>query len=106
MSESITLLQSLDRQALVERWQAAFGQPAPRYCHVQLLRSALAWELQVRAAGLKGPPRRRILQALTSGTPRRLAPGTALVRQWNGRAHHVSVLANGFEYDGKTYRSL
>src|SRR5258708_19490413 len=35
-----------------------------------------------------------------------LAPGTRLLREWQGRTHHVTVLAEGFEHDGKTYRSL
>jgi hypothetical protein len=37
-------------------------------------------------------------QALTSGT--------RLVREWQGRTHHVSVQSEGFDYEGRTYRSL
>jgi hypothetical protein len=29
-----------------------------------------------------------------------------LVRQWRGRAHAVLVREDGFEYDGRRYRSL
>jgi Protein of unknown function (DUF2924) len=32
--------------------------------------------------------------------------GTRIVREWQGRLHEVSVLENGFEYGGRTYRSL
>ena len=35
-----------------------------------------------------------------------LRPGTALTREWQGRTHAVNVLAQGFEYQGKPYRSL
>ena len=35
-----------------------------------------------------------------------LAPGTRLLREWQGRTHHVTVLVSGFEYDGQAYRSL
>jgi hypothetical protein len=35
-----------------------------------------------------------------------LLPGTRLMREWNGRAHAVDVVADGFVFDGKTYRSL
>jgi hypothetical protein len=38
--------------------------------------------------------------------PRRIKPGSVLVRDWKGRSHRVSVLASGFEYEGKTYVSL
>ena len=36
----------------------------------------------------------------------KLAPGTRLLREWQGQTHHVTVLDHGFEYAGKTYRSL
>lgn len=35
-----------------------------------------------------------------------LKPGTRLVRKHNGKKHNVLVKADGFEYDGKTYKSL
>ncbi len=49
-------------------------------------------------ARLQGKPRRRI-------TDRPVA-GTCLVREWQGVEHHVMVLVDGFEYQGRTYRSL
>jgi hypothetical protein len=36
----------------------------------------------------------------------RSALGTRLLREWQGQTYHVSVAADGFEYGGKTYRSL
>jgi hypothetical protein len=56
---------------------------------------ALADEEEAR---LQGKPRRRI-------TDRPVA-GTCLVREWQGVEHHVMVLVDGFEYQGRTYRSL
>ena len=35
-----------------------------------------------------------------------LRPGSRLVREWNGRSHHVHVLDNGFAFKGRVYRSL
>jgi hypothetical protein len=35
-----------------------------------------------------------------------LKAGTILGREWNGRMHRVSALADGFAYEGKTYSSL
>ena len=32
--------------------------------------------------------------------------GTRLVRDWHGDRHEVTVVAGGFEYGGKRYRSL
>jgi hypothetical protein len=38
--------------------------------------------------------------------PRLPAAGTVLQRQYRDRTITVKVLADGFEYDGKTYESL
>ncbi len=36
----------------------------------------------------------------------RLKPGARLIREWRGRTHTVIVLDDGFEFEGKPYRSL
>ena len=33
-------------------------------------------------------------------------PGTVLGREWNRHMHRVTVLADGFAWNGKTYSSL
>jgi hypothetical protein len=38
--------------------------------------------------------------------PRRPLPGTKLVREWNGVEPTVTVLAKGFEWQGRRYKSL
>src|ERR1700676_4225921 len=38
--------------------------------------------------------------------PRRIKPGSVLVREWKGKSHRVTVLADGFVYDGDTYGHL
>jgi hypothetical protein len=35
-----------------------------------------------------------------------LRAGTTLGREWNGQMQRVSVLSNGFAWNGNTYRSL
>jgi Protein of unknown function (DUF2924) len=35
-----------------------------------------------------------------------LRPGTLLTREWDGHLQRVVVLADGFTWNGKTYRSL
>ena len=39
-------------------------------------------------------------------TPRALAIGTLLTREWAGRAEHVMVCADGFAWNGQTFGSL
>jgi Protein of unknown function (DUF2924) len=41
-----------------------------------------------------------------SASPRRLKPGTVLVRDYRGQRHTVTVAANGFNWQGMTYGSL
>jgi hypothetical protein len=36
----------------------------------------------------------------------RIAPGTRLIRLWQGQTHTVFVHADGFEWNGSRYRSL
>jgi hypothetical protein len=38
--------------------------------------------------------------------PRRIKPGSELVRTWNRRTYRVIVLEKGFAYDGETFASL
>jgi hypothetical protein len=42
----------------------------------------------------------------SAGNDRLPAPGSVLRRAFKGADHEVTVLPNGFEYDGKVYRSL
>ena len=106
-------LAALERSALAERWAAAFGCPAPRHSQARFLRSALAWHAQMqllrKEAGSRGVDRllRGLRCAAAASAPTDvLAPGTRLLREWQGQTHHVTVVTQGFEYRGKTYRSL
>ena len=108
--DALTALATLDRHALTQRWAKVFGCPAPRHSQATLLRAALAWHCQMKhqagtsSGGVEhmiGKLRRTATTATVS-----LAPGTRLLRQWQGTTHHVTVLAQGFEYKEQTYRSL
>lgn len=105
-SDDVRALVAMDRTSLAERWHAAFGSPAPRRCESTLLRGAVAWHLQMQA--LRKTVGRQAVDRMTKATAPRhaLTPGTRLVREWQGRTHHVSVLAKGFDYEGRTFRSL
>jgi hypothetical protein len=36
----------------------------------------------------------------------RIKPGTQMIRQWQNTTHTVTALAEGFEWNGRTYKSL
>jgi hypothetical protein len=112
IQEKLDALAALDRVELASQWAVVFGCPAPRNCQATLLRSALAWHYQLSNLGRsEATDTRRLLKKLQSSktsltSPDDNPPGTRLLREWQGRTHYVTVLANGFEYNGKTYRSL
>jgi hypothetical protein len=102
-------LAALDRAGLAERWAVVFDCPAPFRCRAPFLLGAIAWQLQMRAhpewRGAAAPA--RLVRSLRQSTPSvALTLGTRLLREWQGRTHQVTVVAKGFEYDGKPYRSL
>jgi len=81
-----------------------------------LLRRSIAHRVQEKAYGGLPASTRRLLDQLVRAAlakpngrlelPRRIKPGSELVRTWKGRTHRVTVMAGGFAYDGETYASL
>jgi hypothetical protein len=112
MSVDLSDLMTMDRATLANCWSDSFGCPAPRHSQSIFLRSALAWHRQMTVqakTGSGGVDRliRGLRRKAASVAPvASMAPGTRLLREWQGTTHHVTVLAQGFEYGGKTYKSL
>ncbi len=104
--EKLAELTHLPRAALNERWQTEFGHPPPPKVHRSLLIGALAWHWQMRWQSAWSPAKIRKMLEQASGGKLITQPGTRLVREWQGRLHQVTVLASGFEYEGRTYSSL
>lgn len=108
----LTELAGLDRPALALRWESAFGVQAPKSCQATLLRCALAWHEQVLALPQSKGSREvdraatALRRAASAPLADALSPGTRLLREWQGRTHHVTVVDAGFEYEGRTWRSL
>lgn len=106
---ALLALATMDRKTLAKRWATVFGSPAPPAVQVTLLRSALAWHYEIgheAEAELAQLLRRMRRHATSSAPASALAPGTRLLREWQGQTHHVTVLSGGFYYDSKTYASL
>ena len=111
VASELAALEGLARDALAERWSRAFGVPAPKGSRALLLRLALGWQLQMVARYPVASDPKRLLRSLRrSAVPAAagatLAPGTRLLREWQGRTHQVTVLFSGFEHEGRRYRSL
>lgn len=103
-------LDGLERAGLCALWVDLFDRPVPKSLSQPMLRRVLGFELQARRHG--GLPR-ILLRALasagadeTSRPPHRLRPGGRFIREWGGVSHVVDVTADGYLWQGRSYRSL
>ena len=98
------------------RYREVFRTDPPKAFGPDLLRRSIAHRIQEKAyGGLSRPAQRLLDQAMKAFAakpngkivlPRRIKPGSVLVREWKGKSHRVMVLADGFAYDGETYTNL
>ncbi len=103
----------LDILVLRIQWQNLFRRPAPLHLPKHLMVRMLAYRMQAdRFGDLRAEYRRLLDTAPTpeaagrASSPVRLRPGTVLTREWNGEIYRVSVLKNGFAWNGEIYPSL
>jgi hypothetical protein len=113
----LAALKAMSVIELKAEWQRLFGAEAPNNSR-PFLELRLAYRIQELAYG--GPSREtaRLLDALADevqGKPGRKrmiresrmpVAGTRLVRTWHGLEHTVTVLRDGFEWQGRKYKSL
>lgn len=97
------------------RWRAAFESEPPKAFGPDLLRRSLAHKLQEDAYGGLAPTSRKLLNQLVAQSaksngkfviPRQIKAGAILVREWKGKTHRISVLDEGFAFEGKSYSNL
>jgi hypothetical protein len=101
---------------LRKRYRELFRAEPPSAFGPDLLRRSIAHRIQERAYGGLPKTTQRLLDQLVKAAaakpngrldlPRRIKPGSELVRTWNGRTYRVMVMADGFAHDGKTFSSL
>lgn len=107
LDERLALLAILSPAGLRSEWRRLLKEEPPSLSPV-LLRHGLAYAEQERELGkLAGKFRRMLVAgAPPASAQARLTAGTWLVRSCNGRTVEVLVLEDGFEFEGRTYRSL
>lgn len=127
VSQELAGLANLDLEALRRRWRALTGRAAPEHLPRQLLVRLLVYRIQADTFGdLDAKSIKRLRQIaeqcakgdgpsgmptleglnLSSRGARSPALGTVLGREHGGTMHHVMVRADGFAWNGTTYRSL
>ena len=127
IAAEIRELQDMTVPELQARYRELFGEET-RSHHKQQLFRKLAWRVQELAEGglsdrakarareianeadIRVRPPREFLNGAASQTrvrdERLPVPGTLIEREYKGRVVSVRVLDKGFEYEGRTYRSL
>jgi Protein of unknown function (DUF2924) len=99
---------------LKKMWRQLFNKEPPGFSRNYLI-SRLSYRLkELHFGGLK-PATRAKLDALADALDPQAARkrvvngpvvGTQLIREWRGVEHKVTVLADGFEWEGRRYRSV
>jgi len=116
LEAEIGRLPELSLLELRHRWKTLFGHPAPKSLRRNFLARAVAYQMQVEAyGGLSVATKRRlreIAHAVRNGDANamlgsgRIKPGTQMIRQWQNTSHTVTAFVDGFEWNGRTYKSL
>src|SRR6476646_10255822 len=121
VEDEIVHLRGLDLKGLRARWQSVLQRPPPDHLPRHLLFAIIAYRIQADRFGDLDHETRQLLDrtgAMESGTAMsarlvtfdqkrtQLTPGTVLVREWDRRSQQVTVMSDGFAWNGRTYDSL
>jgi hypothetical protein len=113
----LTALRKMSVVELKQRWEALFGTPAPNNSR-SYLEVRLGNRIQELMLGGLSRDTRRVLDLLVKELegkntrkaimtdPRKPIPGTRLLREWDGAEHSVTVLRDGFDWQGRKFKSL
>jgi hypothetical protein len=101
---------SLGIAGLRARWRLMFGGPPPAGLTKDIIKRMLAYRIQEEAFGSLDRETKKLLERLARAKSRlanrRLKPGAVLVREYQGTRHTVTVVTDGFSWEGTTYTTL
>lgn len=113
----LAALKAMSVRELKADWAKLFGSEAPNNSR-PFLEQRLAYRIQELTFGGLSKPARQLLDALADevegkkvrksviSDPRNPVIGTRLVREWNGVEHVITVLRDGFDWQGQRYKTL
>ena len=119
-AQVLARLAALKDMTVVElkaQWQSLIGTPAPNNSR-SFLEQRIAYRIQELTWGGLAKPVTRLLDALADevegkkvrqsviSDPRNPVIGTRLVREWDGAEHVITVMTDGFNWQGRRYKSL
>ena len=112
-------LEGVDLKGLLRQWRNYLGGQAPAHLPRWLLLRLLAYRLQIDAHGGLDKAVQKALRAESSEVTSRfdqrapqtrqgvdLKPGALIAREWRGKIERVTVLEEGFAWNGRSYGSL
>lgn len=130
LEEQLAALKRFEGRELQARYVELFGERAPTHHRVWLVKR-IAWRLQALAEGDLSERAKRRAAELANDADLRLAPpkaerprpatlaspptlhdsrlpmsGAVITRKYKGTTLEVKVLADGFQYEGRCYKSL
>ena len=108
VEEQLAVLAAMSSAQLRAHWVKLTTLSCPRLSPA-MLRLALAWEIQAKAFGGLSRLTQQKLDQLARGLTKTVAarPGTRLVREWQGKAHIVTVGEDGIiRWDEREWHSL
>ena len=122
LQQEIAQLRDLDLDGLRLRCRNLFGRSAPAHLPKFLLLRIIAYRMQVSvygdltgntrrsldrlARGRAGEARSETTTRLGQSDPQSLRAGTQFLREWGGVMHRVTVVDDGFLWNGLMYPSL
>lgn len=113
----LAALKRMSVKELKAEWEALFAAPAPNNSR-GYLELRLAWRIQELSLGGLSRETRKVLDLLADeidgksdrkaiiADPRNPVAGTRLVREWEGVEHTVTVMKDGFDWQGRKFKSL
>ena len=113
----LAALRQMTVRELKAKWEAIFGAPAPNNSR-GYLELRLGYRIQELTLGGLSRETRRTLDMLADEIEGRIGRkaiiadsrnpvvGTRLVREWNGAEHTVTVMRDGFDWQGQKLKSL
>ncbi|MGA7384604.1 MAG: DUF2924 domain-containing protein [Methylocella sp.] len=108
----IDRVRSLGVDLLRTLWRTTFRSSPPPAFSKDILAQFLCWHIQEQVFGGRDPNTAKQLGELARGgrsradRPRRLKPGTVLLREYQGERHTVTIVAKGYVWREATYASL
>jgi Protein of unknown function (DUF2924) len=108
----IDRVRSLGLDALRALWRTTLRSSPPPALTKDLVARFICWHIQEQAIGGLDPDTAKLLDSLARGDkpgtdgPRRLKPGTVLVREYQGERHTVTVVRGGYVWGEAAYASL